>query len=267
MTRADHDDLVRQVSAELAVRPKTDLIESVVKRSPGVGLLDAYRLQEALGAIESAARPLGYKIALGSLEAQASLSLRSPATGRLLANRCLPNQTRVRLDAFRAPILEVELAVELSDKPPGAGTPSSTDVTTYARRLLPAVEIVERRIALAPDASKGLDFIIDNAAFGACVIGDEPVKSSVPNLGDVQVVLSREGVEIANGGIDAGFYGPMATTGRTLAALRERGQEVACGDYVLSGAILPAVVLELGTYAAIFSVGGSASATVEFTVE
>jgi 2-keto-4-pentenoate hydratase len=262
----DLAEVVRTARAELAARPLGTRIDSVAARHTDITLDDAYVVQQALVDGSSSTRPAGFKIALGSPAAQEAFGLDGPATGALIAERCLPSGATVVLSDLVQPVLEVELAVELTDTLLERVVVLTGEDVVRLGRLRASFEIVERRITPVASPTQALDFVMDNAAFGHAVIGEDELLGVPPDLDGLTVVLRKDGVVQAELAVDAGPHGPMATTAAVLRSLAARDTGSAVGDLCLSGTVVPAVSLARGTYVAGFSCAGAPLGAVELVV-
>jgi 2-keto-4-pentenoate hydratase len=133
--------------------------------------------------------------------------------------------------------------------------PSYGEFLASLAYALPALEIVDSAIA---DWKIGLvDTVADNASCGVYVLGDQPVPVGQLSLADLGMTLTRNGQSASVGSGSACLGHPLRAAywlARTMAA---RGQGLANGQVILSGALGPMVPVGAGdvVHAAIGALG------------
>lgn len=230
--------------------PAYRLLEAARTRIPiepftGLTVADAYAIQLAQvhARVGDGARITGHKIGLTSAAMQRQLGVGQPDFGHLLDDMELTTN-RVRADAFLAPKAEPEIAFVLGAPLSGPG-PSSRDVAAAVSHVLPAIEIIDSRIA---DWRIGLtDTIADNASSGAYLLGRRAIPLGGMDLASIGCVL-RAGAEVVATGTGAAVLGdPLRAVAWLANVLAEYGAGLEAGHIVLSGSLTAAVELRPGT--------------------
>lgn len=228
-TTAFADHLSKAEETGQGVKPLTELDASLTVE-------EAYHVQ--LKTIErkvnGGQRVVGKKIGLTSLAMQKLLGVDQPDYGHLLDSMVIDNGGRVSSDKVLQPKVEAEIAFILKSDLIGPKV-TATDVLLATDYVLPALEIVDSRIA--DWKIKLQDTIADNASSGLYVLGNRPMKISELDLVQTGVVLYKNG-EIVNTGVGAAALGNPATCVAWLAnKLFEFGISLKAGEVILSGAL------------------------------
>ena len=195
-------------------------------RDWGVGLEEAYRIQEALfpGPLK------GYKLGLVSEAKQRQMGIAEPIFGRLHPGMLLE---RVVLEAFVQPRLEPEVAVVLKeDLPPGA---SVGEAYRAVGGYFLAVDVLDSvwegyRFTLP-------EVVADNTSGGGFLLGRRRF-SRLPQ-GSLRAYLNGE--KVAEGPVEA-----LGDPGRRLLWLAERVGGLRAGQVVFLGSPAQAVPLARG---------------------
>lgn len=208
----------------------------------------AYAVQSALIAsrVAGGARIVGRKIGLTSPAVQRQFGVFTPDFGVLLDDMVYADREPIPLQRFLQPRIEAEVAFVL-----GADLESSTtniaDVLRATEFVLPAVEIVDSRIA-GWDIKIG-DTIADNASSGALVLGATPRRLQGLDLPNMGMVMEHRGQVISTGAGAACLGTPVAALAWLARTVARQGQPLRAGEVVLSGALGPMVaVTEAGSY-------------------
>ena len=117
-------------------------------------------------------RPSGHKVGLTNTAVQEQLGMDEPIWGVLYVDKCRTDGDDLSNADLIAPRLEVEVAVVLGSDL-DEGSHSLADVISATAYVLPALEIVDSRIA-GWDITN-FDMIADNAGAGLYVLGTRPV--------------------------------------------------------------------------------------------
>ncbi|HJE60933.1 MAG TPA: fumarylacetoacetate hydrolase family protein [Nocardiopsis listeri] len=208
----------------------------------------AYEVQESItrSRLAAGARVVGRKIGLTSRAVQEQLGVPSPDFGTLLDDMVHADREPLPLERFLQPRIEGEVAFVLGRDITSA-TPTVADIIGATDYLLPAIEVVDSRIA-GWDI-RITDTIADNASSGALVLGTRPVRPTQVDLPTVGMVLEHRGNVVSAGAGVACAGSPVAAVTWLAKVLARRETPLRAGDIVLSGALGPVVpVQEPGTY-------------------
>ncbi|GAB2959987.1 2-keto-4-pentenoate hydratase [Micromonospora polyrhachis] len=227
----------------------------------------AYAVQQAQvgGWIVAGRRLVGAKIGLTSPAVQEELGVHQPDFGVLLADMAVPDGAEVDLGRLLQPRVEAEIAFVL-----GADLPyeqvTTVDVVQATECLLPAIEIVDSRIA-GWDISI-VDTVADNASSGLFVLGTSPRRLADVDLRLAGMVLEHAGEPVSVGAGAACLGNPLHAVAWLAGTVARAGRPLRAGDVVLSGALGPMVpvtpgaayearISGLGSVRACFSSGGA----------
>uniref|UniRef100_A0AAU2JNF8 2-keto-4-pentenoate hydratase n=1 Tax=Streptomyces sp. NBC_00049 TaxID=2903617 RepID=A0AAU2JNF8_9ACTN len=233
------------------VRPLTELYE-------GLGAQDAYEIQllnirrrRAAGAVVT-----GHKVGLSSPVMQAMMGVDEPDYGHLLDAMELRPDTPVPVAAYCAPRIEVEIGFVLGADLPGADC-TETDVLAATERVVPALELIDSRIA---DWRISIaDTIADNASSAGYAIGEGRDPREL-DLKSVEARLTSRGETLATGRGDAVLGDPATAVAWLARTVARFGVPLRKGHLVLPGSCTRAVDVTAGrTYTADFTGLGSVS--------
>ncbi|MEV0001748.1 fumarylacetoacetate hydrolase family protein [Micromonospora sp. NPDC050980] len=231
-----------------------------------VGDVDAaYQVQRAQVAAWEAAgrRRVGAKIGLTSRAVQAAFGVHQPDFGVLYADMAVPDGDEIDLGRLVQPRVEAEVAFVLGADLPFA-QPTVVDVIRATDHVLPAIEVVDSRIA-DWDISI-VDTVADNASSGLFVLGDRPRTLSQVDLRLAGMVLEHAGEPVSVGAGAACLGHPVHAVVWLARRLAAAGTPLVAGDVVLSGALGPMVPVTAGAaYEA--RISGLGSVRVCFSAE
>ena len=223
---------------------------------PGLDDDGAYAIQEALveRLVADGRRPIGWKVGMSGIVGRAP-DAPGPIYGRLLSDMLVEDGGTIAAGALHEPFAEGEIAFVMAEPLRGPGI-TGADVVAAAAGVRPAIEVFARR--LDADASAVCDMVADNALCAWVALGGEVTPLAGLDLRLVGLVL-RRGDEIVATGAGAQVLGDPARSVAWLAnALAGRGQEIAAGDVVITGAIAGAHAVGAGeTFTAEFDRLGS----------
>ncbi|GGL86159.1 2-keto-4-pentenoate hydratase [Streptomyces anthocyanicus] len=200
----------------------------------------AYEVQRrlALARGTAGARRAGAKIGLTAPVVQRQFGVFQPDFGVLHDDMLYAHTEPVPLGRFLQPRAEGEIAFVLGrdlDRP----GPSVADVLRATEFVLPAIEIVDSRIAGWDLAIT--DTVADNASSGAVVLGTTPYPVAGLDLARVGMTLRREGEAVSHGAGHACLGSPVVAVTWLARELVRREQPLRAGDVVMSGALGPMV--------------------------
>jgi 2-keto-4-pentenoate hydratase len=220
----------RLEAARLQRRPIAPLTDA----EPDLSIDDAYAIATLVVDARRAAGAaiVGHKIGLTSVAVQQQLGVDQPDYGALLSDMRVEDGATAP-SCLIAPRVEPELAFTLADGLAGPGV-TPEDVAAATATVQPAIEIVDSRIA--DWRIKLGDTVADNASSGAFVVGGNPTAIDRVDLAGLDVVLRRNGENVAEGNTSAVLGDPRVAVAWLANALARHGTRLAAGEVVLSGA-------------------------------
>ncbi|MFC4766530.1 2-keto-4-pentenoate hydratase [Effusibacillus consociatus] len=238
---AQFSELLAQAEKERrGVSPLTEL-------DPNITIEEAYQVQllTIQKKVDAGQKVVGKKIGLTSLAMQKLLGVDQPDYGHLLDGMVVENGGAISWNRVLQPKVEAEVAFVLKKDLIGSKV-TATDVLMATEYVLPALEIVDSRVA--DWKIKLQDTVADNASSGLYGLGGKPLTVDQLDLAQVGVVLYKNG-EIMNTGVGAAALGHPATCVAWLAnKLSEFGIPLKAGEVILSGALSAAVNAEPGDH-------------------
>jgi 2-keto-4-pentenoate hydratase len=209
-------------------------------------------------------RQVGAKIGLTARAVQEAFGVFQPDFGVLMADAAVPDGAEIALDRLLQPRVEAEVAFVLGGDLPEPRV-TTVDVIRATDHLLPAIEVVDSRIA-GWDISI-VDTVADNASSGLFVLGTRPSRLSDVDLRLCGAVLEHAGEPVSVGAGAACLGNPLHAVAWLAATLATAGQPLRAGDVVLSGALGPMVPVTPGAaYEARISGLGSVRACFDRSV-
>lgn len=230
------------------------LWEAARNATPCAPLTDQFALDETAAyavqrinntrRIAAGARPVGWKVGLTSTAIQQWLNVSEPDFGMLLDEMQVLDGGAVAASKLLQPRAEGEVAFVIAE--PLSADATTTDVLGATAYLLPAIEIIDSRVADWKIAWG--DTVADNASSGMYVLGSTPVAVDAVDLRLAGMTLRKNG-EVVSTGAGAACLGhpvnAVAWLARTLARL---GEPLQPGDVVLSGALGPVTPVAAGDW-------------------
>ena len=221
-------------------------LELLTKTYPDIGIEDAYRIQEEYVArkLASGSRLKGYKVGLTSKVMQDLAGSKEPDFGALLDHMFLPEDTPLAFERFLTPMAEVEIAIVLKDHLQGPGV-LPVDVVRATDFVLPALEIVDFRVAAAPGMTI-VDTVADLAGCGAVVLGANPRRLDQLELRTVNGKVSKNGTPIVAGQASAVLGNPINSAAWLANKLAQFGVAFEPGQIILTGSFVRAFPVTCG---------------------
>lgn len=205
----------------------------------------AYRVQQLQVRqwLDRGDRRIGAKIGLTSRSVQESFGVHQPDFGVLTDRMEVPDGIEIGWGTLLQPRVEAEIAFVLgADLPDGRVT--TVDVVRAVDHLLPAIEVVDSRIA-GWDISI-VDTVADNASSGRFVLGTTPRRLADVDLRLCGMVLEHAGEPVSVGAGAACLGNPLHAVAWLAQTLARSGDPLRAGDVVLSGALGPMVPVTPG---------------------
>ncbi|GHJ45492.1 2-keto-4-pentenoate hydratase [Catellatospora sp. TT07R-123] len=205
----------------------------------------AYAVQRAMtqDAVAHGRRIVGAKIGLTNPVVQKQLGVGQPDFGVLFADMAVWDGAEVDVTRLLQPRVEAEVAFVLGRDLPYEQV-TVADVIRATDHLLPAIEIVDSRIA-GWDISI-VDTVADNASSGLFVLGNQPVALSSVDLRLCGAVLEHQGEPVSVGSGAACLGNPVHAVAWLAATMAQAGTPLHAGDVILSGALGPMVPVQPG---------------------
>ena len=184
----------------------------------------------------------GHKVGLTNRAVQEQLGMDEPIWGVLYSDKCRTDGDDIGGTGLIEPRVEVEVAVVLgSDLDEGAHTVA--DVVSATAYVLPALEIVDSRIAW--DITN-CDMIADNAGSGLYVLGTRPVPLTAVDLRRVEMELRINGEPAATGSGAACLGNPLNSVLWLADALCRHGTPLRAGECIMTGSLCGMLPLSAG---------------------
>jgi 2-keto-4-pentenoate hydratase len=241
-------EAIRQAAQRLAHAARTRVPCSPVRDLVGTTDADAaYAVQTVLrdDAVAAGRRVVGRKIGLTAPAVQRQLGVDRPDFGVLYEDMTYASGDTIPSGRLLQPKVEAEVAFELGTDL--AGPVGAERVRAAVRRVLPALEIVDSRIA-GWDITFG-DTVADNASSGLYVLGENAVGThdlDVLDLPGITMALSMDGDQASTGTGDACLGDPLFALLWLAREAVRHGDPLRAGQIVLSGALGPMVPVEPG---------------------
>lgn len=248
-------ELLDAFETAVPVEPPTD-------RHPGLGVQDAYRVQQRLvaGHASRGRNVAGRKIGLTSVAMQQQLGVDEPDFGVVLDSHVFAGGQELDPAGLGmiAPRLEPELAFVLGEEL-GGDDLTVEQVLAATREIVPVFEVIDSRVVdwriTLPDT------IADNASCFGAVLGDPVPVAEVGDLREVEVVMTHDGATVQRATGDAVLGHPAKAVAWLARAVHRFGETLPAGQPILAGSFTAAVPTDPGRYEARFS-GGVGSVTV-----
>ncbi|MBP3222417.1 MAG: 2-oxo-hepta-3-ene-1,7-dioic acid hydratase [Actinomycetaceae bacterium] len=229
------EETLNSIAAELAEADRTGkVIPRITARYPEATIEDSYAIQGVWRDRELAAgrRLVGRKIGLTSKAMQQATGITEPDYGVMFDDTVYENGSVIDSSKFLNIRIEVELAFLLKEPLEGPHC-SLFDVLRATEYVVPALEVLNSHIEL--EGRTIVDTISDNAAYGAMVLGGNPVAPDAVDLRWVSAMLYRNET-IEESGVAGAVLGHPATGVAWLAnKFHQHGARLEAGELILAG--------------------------------
>lgn len=226
---------ITEIADELAEADRTrTLIPRITARHPEATIEDSYAIQGRWRdrELEKGRRLVGRKIGLTSKAMQAATGITEPDYGVMFDDTVVTTGEVLEFDRFTNVRIEVELAFVLKDPLEGPNC-ALFDVLRATEYVTPALEVLNSHIEL--EGRTIVDTISDNAAYGAMVLGGNPVRPHDVDLRWASALLYR-GETIEETGVAAGVLNHPGSGVVWLAnKLAQHGDRLEAGEIILAG--------------------------------
>ena len=194
----------------------------------------------------------GYKVGFTNIPVRDKMGLPDSTYGYLLDTMVLESGGEFQMNELIAPKIECEICFKLKAPLSGKGL-TTGDVLAATEAVRASFEICDARIKdwKCPYA----DFFADNGFSARIILGGKGwVSPDEVDLLNEEVVLTRNGVELARGfGKDAMGH-PANAVSWLAGKLADRGKSLNAGDLVMTGTLTPILAIEApAVYKAEFS--------------
>ncbi|MEO0633117.1 MAG: 2-oxo-hept-4-ene-1,7-dioate hydratase [Pseudomonadota bacterium] len=249
MTPDDH----ARAAADLLQAERTGAqIGLLSLRHPGIGMDDAYAIQNAIyrAKLEVGRHVIGWKIGLTSKAMQYALGIDIPDSGILFDDMLFDDGAIVPKGRFIQPRIEAEIAFVMG-APLGGSAVTRDDVLAATDHVAPSIEILDTRIVRADPATgqtrSVFDTISDNAANAGVVLGQQGHKADAHDLRWTGAIVHRNGA-VEETGLGAGVLNdPVESVVWLARRMAQYGQSIEPGQIVLSGSFIRPVECPPGT--------------------
>ena len=200
----------------------------------GLDLENAYEVQKHFVG-QAGCDFVGWKVGATNEQAQQTFGFREPFYGRLLANETYSSPTVLSAGRYFKPGLETEFAFRMGrDLPPREKPYQDSEIREAIGELMPAIEIVDSRIAGWPTIPAHL-LVADNGAHGSIVLGRPLQNWRLISLPDHPVHMQLNGV-VQERGHGANVLGdPIRSVTWLANHLSEHQRTLAQGDVITTG--------------------------------
>jgi len=243
--------LVKAERDRIPVGPISDLVEG------GLTLDMAHTIAEENIQVRLDAGEImrGYKVGFTNIPVRDKMGLPDSTYGYLLESMVLPNGGEFDTDELIGPKIECEICFKLKAPLSGKGL-TIEEVLAATEAVSASFEVCDARIKdwKCPYP----DFLADNGFSARIILG---AKGWVPvnevDLLNEEVVLTRDGEELARGFGKAAMGHPANAVSWLAGKLADRGRALNAGDLVMTGTLTPILAIEApALYKAEFSTLG-----------
>ncbi|MEJ8810490.1 2-oxopent-4-enoate hydratase [Variovorax ureilyticus] len=238
------------------------VVEPLTNRHEGMGIEDAYRVQQRMISrrLDAGERIVGKKIGVTSRAVMNMLGVYQPDFGYLLDGMVVNEGESVDTRSLIQPKAEGEIAFLLKRDLMGPGI-GNADVLAATECVMPCFEIVDSRIR--DWKIRIADTVADNASCGVFVLGDNAVDPRRVDLATCGMVLEKNGEIVATGAGAAALGSPVNAVAWLANTLGKLGIGLKAGEVVLSGALAAMFPAAAGDNFRV-SIGGLGGCSVRF---
>jgi len=216
---------------------------------PAINYDEAYAIQEVMvrDLVAGGWTISGKKVGLTSESMRKSSNIHEPDYGYTFHQKCFDNGVSLPMADFVAPRIECELAFRLKKDLAGE-TITREQVLDATEYVVACMEVVDFRIFRDKVQRLVQDSIADNAAFGAYILGDTPLKVDKVDLTLVPYIfeVNHHQQEVSCG---AAVYDDPALSVAWLAQrFTQLGNPLKAGEMILSGSAVSSVPVKAGDH-------------------
>jgi 2-keto-4-pentenoate hydratase len=255
-----------QIAAEIVrcfhERTQTGLL---TKAHPDIEMEDSYRIQEKVVSqlVAEGRKVKGYKIGLTSKPMQEMAGTTEPDFAAMLDDMFLDESSDTPRSDWLAPLVEIEMAFVMKERLQGPGL-NVADVIRAVDFVLPAIEIVDFRVAMAPGMDVR-DTIADLAAVGGVILGGNPLRLEDIDIRNINGTLRINGEAREQGSSSAVLGNPLTAVAWLANKLAAFDVAFEPGDVILSGSFLRALPVNAGDQIVAEFDNGFGNVAINFT--
>jgi len=221
-------------------------VVKITDEYPELTIKEAYELQDGLLAHklkERGTKTVGVKLGLTSKAKQEMMGVNEAIYGYLHNDMLAYEWEAINFSELIHPKVEPEIAFLIAEDLQGESI-TAEDVIRATKYIAPALEIIDSRYK---DFRFTLvDVVADNCSSAKFVVGSKWVSPSAIDLGNIGMVMSKNG-EVEQTGSSAAVLGHPATAiAWAVNELGARGKGFKKGDIILSGAMSEAIAFKQG---------------------
>jgi 2-oxo-hept-3-ene-1,7-dioate hydratase/2-keto-4-pentenoate hydratase len=242
----DAETRAQIVDALFEVYETRQPIPLLTRTYPEIEVEDSYRIQEAFVArrLKAGAQIKGYKVGLTSKAMQQMSGSTEPDFSAMTDDLFLPEDTPIPMSRLFNPMIEIEMAFVMKSALKGPGV-LPVDVIRATDFVLPAIEIVDFRVARAPGMNL-IDTVADLAACGAAVLGANPRPLDAIDIRRVRGSIIRNGKVEQEGEASAVLGNPVTAVAWLANKLSEFGVAFEPGHVIMTGSFVRAIPVVAG---------------------
>lgn len=188
----------------------------------------------------------GKKVGLTSNVMRKLAGIDEPDYGLIFYEDCFENDAVVSFERFCQPAVEAELAFKLKQNLEGEHI-TADQVLEATKYIVPCMEIVDMR-QYNDRPRKIFDTVADNAAFGAYVLGDYPIRPYETNLGKIGFIFEKNNQQVETSCGAAIFDHPAKSVAWLANKFASLGNPLKAGEIILAGSAVKALNAQKGDY-------------------
>lgn len=257
-----HRDIAKDIIRCFEQKTQIGLL---TKAYPDIEVDDAYRIQELVVAdfVQKGRKIKGYKIGLTSKPMQEMAGTTEPDFAAIIDHMFIDEGAETPRSEWQTPMVEIELAFVMKERLQGPGL-NVADVIRAVDFVLPAIEIVDFRVALEPGIGVR-DTIADLAAVGGVVLGGNPIRLEDIDVRNIAGTLAINGEVREQGNSRAVLGNPLTAVVWLANKLAAFDVAFEPGDVILSGSFLRALPVAAGDEVVAEFDNGFGAVAVSFT--
>ena len=211
---------------------------------PDMTLTDGYRIQRQLIALHvlDGARLSGMKMGLTSKAKMEQMGVHDPIYGHLSSSMQLEDGGMIDPAAHCHPRVEPEIAFLMGSDLEGPTT--AAQALGAVEWVCPALEVIDSRYRDFKFTLK--DVVADNASSSRYVLGCARAKPDAVDLGNLGMIMSKNGVPAEIGSSAAIYEHPARSLAALANMLAPWGERLKAGQVVLAGGATAAITVAPG---------------------
>ncbi|WP_245591354.1 2-oxo-3-hexenedioate decarboxylase [Derxia gummosa] len=241
----DREAVVRLCERVEGAQRRAHAIPKLTDEYPGMTVGDGYAVQMELRRrwLERGVRQVGWKCGLTSRAKMKQMGVDVPSIGFLMFDMFRSEGEAIATADLVHPRVECEVAFMTKAELCGPHC-TREEVIEATDFVIPAVEIIDSRFS-------GFKFdlpsvVADNGSSARFVAGGRPRIAGEVDLGNLGVVLEKNGEQVAMGSSGAVLGHPADAVAMLVNILHELGETLPAGSFVMSGGITEAVAVKAG---------------------